>query len=271
LALKSLTGDSSTGYDDAMASPFAEKPPRNRLTIAHLMLWTLGTAIALALYRAYTPLGEASADNRTQAIWQSLAFGYCLPAGARIGGLLLFGVHYLRRNQAFPSQPGHWLLVIEGLSAVLSWAGRAVAIFAQNGQQGGLDGWAAAQIVNCLVTTIAYGAVAIRDSRVESMPWNGVLWLLTVEHAAALLTVTAILLQGLGAGTSSFRSPPAFLAIYSVQATCCPALLVVLLPLAGIFDPVRRQRDFLHWTGIGCMVVSGLLNLAVPFLSQLLR
>src|SRR6476620_8292961 len=136
-----------------MSSPFAEQPPRNRLTIAHLMLWTLGTAISLAFYRALSSDGQFPSDRYKTA---SLVFGlvYSLPAGARIGGLFFLGLKRARGERDFPSQPGHWLLVVEGLSTILAFGGQAIVTLIFGSQRMDIAEWSISQIPNCLVTAV---------------------------------------------------------------------------------------------------------------------
>src|SRR5262245_47816764 len=102
-----------------MSCPFAEPPPRRRLTIAHLMLWTLGCAVALGFYREIT-LAQQRPDGRFQIVMQVFGLLYCIPAGARIGTVFLFAWMTWRGDRSFPTQPGHWLLLTEGVSALLS-------------------------------------------------------------------------------------------------------------------------------------------------------
>src|SRR5947199_309757 len=108
-----------------MSSSPDDQPPRNRLTIAHLMLWTIGTAIALGFYRALA-INREGQSERIIAVSQILALIYSVPAGARIGGFLLFALKRLQGQRGFPSQPGQWLLVVEGLSALASSIGRSI-------------------------------------------------------------------------------------------------------------------------------------------------
>ena len=79
-----------------MSSPFGDQLPRNRPTIAHLMLWTLGTAIALGFYRNLAPVRAGQSDRAIVAS-QVLALIYSLPTGARIGGFLLFAIKLSER------------------------------------------------------------------------------------------------------------------------------------------------------------------------------
>jgi hypothetical protein len=219
------------------------------------MLWTLGCAISLGLYRALT-LDQRSDDNFTVGL-QYFGLLYSLPAGARIGAVLLFGWMYFRGDRSFPIQPGHWLLLNEGFSLLLSWLGRCAMLLLRDDQRLGIELFLIAQIPNCLVTTIAYG-VALRFSRGESRLWKGVFWLLLLLHAVAALVAGVLALrlfadQGTGYGGLMFQ-------LYDLQYSCCPMVLLVALPIAALADSQRHQRDFLHWTGIAAILATYLLN-----------
>lgn len=230
------------------------------------MLWTLGTAIALGFYRALA-LGGEEHNERITALSQVFGLIYSLPTGARIGGLLLFVLKHVRGERGFPSQPGQWLLVIEGLSAVVSWTGRAIALlFTQNPSEV-LVTLSAALIPNCLVATVAYG-VALFYVRSESRLWKVAIWALILQHAASLFTIGVVVISG----ALSFPSfPGEFFWLYSTQAMCFLAALTIFIPLAAVQDPLRRERDFLHWTGVVTFLCSAALALAAPFLFRLVR
>src|SRR5438132_3400288 len=113
-------------HDDLPTTLSTQPPPRNRLSIAHLMLWTLGSAIALAFYRAMAI--DKQANERLVAVSRIYALLYSLLAGPKVGGLLLFTWRKVRGIAGFPTQPGHWLLVLEGASAMLAWLGRTAVV-----------------------------------------------------------------------------------------------------------------------------------------------
>src|SRR5262245_22197408 len=178
-----------------MSCPFAVPPPRRRLTIAHLMLWTLGCAIALGFYREIT-MAQQPPGNRSAMAFQVFGLLYCIPAGARIGSVLLFGWMICRGDKSFPTQPGHWLLLNEGISHLLSWLCRSAVILLAGVENRSPALIWASLIPNCVLTAIAYG-VALSQSSSESRFWRVTFWLLLLEHAAAAFTVTAMSIHGL--------------------------------------------------------------------------
>jgi hypothetical protein len=203
------------------------QPPRNRLSIAHLMLWMLGTAIALALHRQLLARLEP-AENLSVA-WRVYVIVYSLLAGPKIGGSILYLSHRARGKAGFPSQPGHWLLAIEGMSTVLVYLGVLAAEWTIQQLPAAFT-----QLPNCVATAVAY-SIAYR--RQPSMPglWKAIFVILIMQHAYAGLLNFAVLWV-----IFPFISTPGGL---------LPLLLAVLFVLAAIRDPKRHQRDYLHWTG----------------------
>src|SRR5688500_10138352 len=66
-------------------------PPRNRLSIAHLMLWTLGSAIILAGFRVFTNQPQQD-QGRLGTILSVFYLAYCLPLGAQVGSIAIWAL-----------------------------------------------------------------------------------------------------------------------------------------------------------------------------------
>jgi hypothetical protein len=99
--------------------PEGKADPGERISILYLMVWTACTAVILAFYR------QAMAVPTSPPI---PAWVQVLPAlisspiqGACVASLLLLIWRKVRGGPAFPRQPGHWLLVVPGALAVISW------------------------------------------------------------------------------------------------------------------------------------------------------
>jgi len=248
-----------------MSCPFAEPTPRRRLTIAHLMLWTLGCAIALGFYRGRI-LAEQRPDDRFAAAQQVFALIYCLPAGARIGGVLLFAWMMCRGDKSFPTQPGHWLLLCEGISVLLQWLGRTAIILIAGFEERPIYLFWASQLPNCIATAVAYG-IALSCSSNESRLWKATFTFLLLEHILAAVTSVGLAFY-FATGPGAWRG---IWSLYDLQYRCCPLLLAVALPIVALADPKRRQTDFLHWTGIIAVTASSLFNVLFRWLITYFR
>ena len=109
-----------------MATPSQREP---RLTVAHLLLWTLGCALGFTAYRGLV----FDPNPRFQAVF----VGYNLAMGIAFGTILTgSGLLVWRRwqgNASYPLLPGHWLLLF-GLAAALA-NGVAIIVYDYRARQ----------------------------------------------------------------------------------------------------------------------------------------
>lgn len=109
---------------DATPGENPSPPIVPRLSIAHLMLWTLGTGIVLALLRVEIVWFEPARAQLDQFIdadsWTSsqqvTAIGVAPFTGAGIAAVLVAAWVLVRRQALLCSQPGHWLLLLVGVA-----------------------------------------------------------------------------------------------------------------------------------------------------------
>src|SRR5688572_31615274 len=104
-----------------------QEMPQNRLTIGFLMLWTLCSALFLATSRA---LEDSSPETRQGLAYTVYLTGYAVIQGLALASLPLFLTRKFARREGFPTQPGHWLLLVRGvvaLAMLLGWACRVAA------------------------------------------------------------------------------------------------------------------------------------------------
>ena len=98
--------------------------PRARLRIAHLLGWTVASALGFAAYRGITPRPAPGAPSVIIGVYDSVM-------GLALGTILTgVGVMAYRRwwgRMSYPSLPGHWLLIL-GLAAAAA-NGAAIAVF----------------------------------------------------------------------------------------------------------------------------------------------
>src|SRR5688572_28112648 len=115
--------------------PIAAQPQQNRLSIAHLFLWTATTAVVLTHQQSLKPpapdrigfssfLSQPGMDvevemakqrQRIHGRWTSrwlvdLAFSPVY--GAALAGVVLAFWRLITLRFGFPTQPGHWLLIL---------------------------------------------------------------------------------------------------------------------------------------------------------------
>lgn len=226
-------------------SPFGY-PPQPPLGIGHLLLWTLGTAIALALSsywgkRAEIPQKLVQFFNVQQVL-------FSMPLGAMLGGLGIFVYRRLKGGPAFPTQPGHWLLLVYGVVYLCSWVAMDVleasrAWLEAHGFEfylcyawisGGVDGLAAlGQMLACWRVP-------------ERGRWG---WYFGLAAGFDVCTMLVLWL-------ADWSSP------YQAVHIGGSVILLLVLIAALTTDLWRRTgRDWLHWTGVGAVLSLGVLTL----------
>jgi len=229
------------------------------LTIAHILLWTAGTGIALTYLQAQKPpppeaLGFASILTgrnedpkivlaKLQQEWsRQLQARYVvglwfapLYGAALAGGLLAIGQIATRRF-GFPVQPGHWLLLaIAGVFLLL------VAHPILRRLPISSDGAICVAVI-CMTALLIAVTVIVR----EPLYWR---FLLGLASAGSLL-LTASLLSSTFLSPSIELLPPFLLGIGAIVAVPFAALVCLALDIADR----SRHYDYLHWVGIAVLL-----------------
>jgi hypothetical protein len=165
----------------------------------------------------------------------------------------LFFVRTIRRRDSFPTQPGHWILLIRGLTTLMwlaGWSGR-VAIqdfWTEPGRS-----YLAMQYVPASLTALVGYAVASRYGSNEARLWRLTLRLMLLNAVLGLVVALAVMIAL--DPSADFRIP------YSCNS-CLNQVIGVIIISAVISDPQRPSRDFLHWAG----VASYLAGIGLPWL-----
>ena len=92
------------------------QPP---LSISHLMLWILGSALILAVHHFYD--NSRAIPGPLESYWRFHKVADSFLYGIQIAALLVFAARLIARNGPPPREPGHWLLVKSGGSIVIAW------------------------------------------------------------------------------------------------------------------------------------------------------
>jgi hypothetical protein len=94
------------------------------LRIAHLLCWTVASALGFAAYHGITPKLGPNAPRVFLGVYDSV-MGLAL--GTILTGVGIMAYRHWRRGMSYPSLPGHWLLML-GLAAAIA-NGVAIAVF----------------------------------------------------------------------------------------------------------------------------------------------
>jgi hypothetical protein len=98
----------------------ATTPVQPRLGISHLLLWMLGAAVVLSVFRWWSgDMGSMRPLMRTVTVCNQVTFS--LLAGINIAAVMVFARRVLVRDAPLLFQPGHWLLLIAGAVNLVMW------------------------------------------------------------------------------------------------------------------------------------------------------
>jgi hypothetical protein len=210
---------------------------RNRLGIVHFLVWMLGSALMLAVFRQF----DASVDGPLSALRAVVYTFYGLVYGAALAGLLIPFSRYLWGGAAYPAQPGHWLLVANGVIALVF-----CAVLALESLPASEPFSTALQAGATALPAAAYlwGSFASRDAP---------RWTVLLGTLAALHGVQALCLGLLAAmlNASTFDLEPVLVALVQTLQSYGTLAAGLLVLVASGFDISQRTcRDWLHWVGV---------------------
>ncbi len=216
--------------ESAPPSPAGGQPP---LGILHLLVWTLGSALMFSLLRQ-----SDGAELRPVSWGRSLVYlFYGLVYGGALGSLLLPPWRWWRRGVPFPEAPGHWLLLTNGLIALL--LGLSLFLLPRPATTR-VDLWLHAASTAAPAVLYLWGALAPRGGTA----WALVLALLGTLHLLQALCL--VLLAGTRPGGIELMAYDLFRLLQS-YGTLAAGLLVIVASLADVYR--RVGRDWLHWAG----------------------
>ena len=225
------------------------------------MLWTLGTAIALALFRPFLET-QAPSGSETAAryiAFQKFAALSLIPfGGASIAALIFAVVHRVRGGKRFPTQPGHWLLVVFGISYVLTALMRLVLMPSSSGtNQALLYHWGQVAAVLVMICVQVIPVVLVRDA-----PRWTIMFSVELLRRVVQLPISigyAIVFSAAGLSRPAMRMVSLVSGLIWFMVLAGSVVLAVTL-----FREIhaRPQRDYLHWAGCLTQAVVALQSLS---------
>jgi len=230
-------GELETATGSQGESPFAAvQTPR--LSILHLMLWTLCSAIYLTLIRAIYAL-QGDMPSGYAAIRDASSVIQGIITGAVFGGTIVLVSTRVRSGPPMLRHPGHWFLFI---SAILDLIYLPFAISLLLLKDSGLIGTSYFVIygVIFLFPPIAYVFAAHHN---RARRWK-------VLFVGLAVVALAQCLDFVGIGLSAVR-PGSWFGILSEIRSWGTLLLAGAVLAVSVVDLVAGQRrDWLHWTGV---------------------
>lgn len=223
-----------------------EPPHEERISIALLMLWTAMTAAMLGFDRAT----NYPTSDKLGIVPQLMAFISAPLIGLGLSAWVLMLWRWYTDGPQFPSQPGHWLLLLFGFSSVIWIAQRALVLVSLVGRQG-FTFFLGIHLIIELLALLLYLLAFINTSN----RWR---WLFGVGVCTTLLGLLST--TTLGLGVIRFQLHQLLAWVF--------CLCMVGLAIADLQEKVRR--DGLHWAGVivigGYLVYGTVLPLVIGWL-----
>ena len=239
-------------------------PPQPPLGISHLMLWILGAAVVLGVYRAYAGQSEAPPIMQAVLVVNQLAFS--LLAGINIASVIVYARRLVVRDAPLLAQPGHWLLAIAGVSNVAAWvvlglcaAATQLSAERQTSAMTPAYHWLAYGIGNFVSFALNSTAAVVIH---EPLRWR-VSFLVAGLFSAVLGFVFTFMyvfsLDPTSAG-ALYASARWYACLYLAEQLAT----IVLVGFNLLADRVaRRPRDWLHYVGAIAIILPAIASLAL--------
>jgi len=215
------------------------------------MLWMATTSVVLAVGQwdlSTSRLPEnLLVEVRLRVLTWSLGFGPL--QGMALVGVLIFLWRRFWSHVPFPTEPGHWILIICGAGVIVNLASHVPYLLAVRGNESFVPDWAARlpryAIGGCAILLAVMGAYSERSSRI----WRLSILALGLSGAMAIVHSVAIYWPF----TRQFPGGNVWQNLLRFGFSL-PGLLALV---AAFLDWRRKQhRDFLHWCGVAFVVLS---------------
>lgn len=215
---------------------------RAQLGIAHVLVWTAGSALILAGFQA-VPVSEEMPDalRNFQHVQRVLA---ALVYGAAVGGALIVMVSRVRPT-AQRLEPGHWLIAIAGIWILAVFTRWLLVTSLMDVSTHNLQAvvFNLTETVLLIAAAIVYALVVV--TRRDYDGWRVVF---------ALFAIFNMLLIPLHVATAiavwQMMSPYFWDVAWTAKALFSVLGLLILGIVAGIDVRKERPRDGLHWAGV---------------------
>lgn len=229
--------------------PDDEIAPQERLSISHLLVWTATSAVLLGYQRAM-----ASFSGDQTVVSNLITLCYAPLFGAGLGACLLSLWRRANGGPRFPVHPGHWLLIVGGVTGVTSIVFQTLVVFAL-AQATSYPVFIGIRLVEFIVSGILFG-IAIGRVR-------GLWWIAFSMGLVSTLTMLLFMVLAL------FDFEWLFFSYRFQIEPLLSAVVAFVVLVVAVFDWCSdAQRDYLHWTGIIARVIYSALVIAIPWLYQ---
>lgn len=231
--------------------PAASKLPQPQLSISHLMLWILGSAVILGGNRLFE---TEEIPERRRIVHQAYMVVGSFLHGAQVAAVFIFAARLLTRKGPLPHEPGHWLLFKSGASCLIGWGaiGLVRLISPPTITDLGLTGLSIFIIASYApAAVVTVGALVLRG---ESL-WRAFFGALCLLSAMNVLLAVLMLLEQLPQGNRLLSGgswgTTLFLDWSNLQVWIGDLPMLLCLGVLVFLDfRAGKRRDWAHFAGV---------------------
>jgi hypothetical protein len=240
--------------DKPVSAELVEQP-QPPLSISHLLLWILGSAVVLWSYRW---LAEPQGGGASPLLFQIDQLVRSISMGGGVAALLIYARRLVTRDAPLPRQPGHWLLVVYGLAWPAYWCAMANAYGLRDAEPLPRDWESDRQQV--VVTAVFY----LWWSSLHVM---ALLWLREARRWRVFFAVCAVMPLLHALLSCCLLADRQFATIERPFIMVRIAVTLPLLVVCVLRDCRSRvRRDWMHAAGVGFYLLGSLTSLAMYLL-----
>jgi hypothetical protein len=234
---------------EAQFEPALAAAAAPRLSVMHLMLWTLCSAVYFALLRAiYAIQGDASLSS-VETIQQTSGLMASIIAGAAITGTIALVSARVRGTPPLLRHPGHWLLLTSAITGVVTIPLVFLLLRTNDANYNLAFG------VVLLFPSIAF-AFAARSS--PARHWRALFFAMALVALPQSMFYFGIWLSSGNVGYA--------MAVLLAIANWGNLMLATAMVFVSIVElKTGPPRDWLHWTGVTAQLASSAPHLIWMF------
>lgn len=239
---------------DAREEPLDPRLPPFR--IHHILVWTACSAVFLSMQQGWfakiATLSEY-VDLRSPMILFQSAFGAIVLGGYWM--ICLMGVAWRRQAIAFPSQPGHWLAVFNGILYVSSLLPMSIGFLLMDESWNHPTWWLFTSTAIPLVVILCLIYMLVRAAALFGSSWKTTLIVLAIGLSLDFLAMLVMSMYWLFPLSSTIDSTEEVIStlsrLFGYGAHVCVGL--------AAWRDWRRDiaRHWAHWIAVTIWLVSG--------------
>ncbi len=241
------------------------KRPPHPLSILHIILYTVGCALAYSIFRFVSSFS----DKHEISTFELLHISFLgLVVGFAFASLLMAPVAWYLKAP-YPRDPGHWLLMVHGIAAIL-FRGLFIGILLFFRPHDGGDGadwldlthWFRVWQMCHLLALMFYSTLFLTGAILSpgGVHWRIIWAVFFARFVIEILYGSVCLLELI-----IFRSSNLENLLMYPWATAPQMVMIPVIMSGALVDLLqKRERDWLHWLGLVVVVLLILADVVFP-------